>query len=82
MTTEEIMFPELPHYLSVKKVTDLENNNVKVVVESTIHVNPVIEMPTSFSIDFVQSRPGQFKADVLSFVVRRYGLKLEPARYS
>lgn len=76
----EIQFPQLPHYLTVKKGTN--NNTVKIFVESTIHVNRIVEMPTSFSIDFVQSRPNQFMGDVLGFVIKRYGLKLEQVRYS
>lgn len=79
MTTQEVQeikFAELPYYLTVKKLIDREANNVKVVVESKIHVNREVEMPTTFSIDFVQSRPGQFRSDVLNFIVRRYNLNL------
>lgn len=70
----EIQFPELPYYLTVKKIINLDENNVKVMVESRIHVNRRVEMPTSFSIDFVQTRPNTFKNDVLNFINRRYGL--------
>lgn len=80
--TETIKFSELPHYLTVKKITDVESDNVRVEVESTIHTNRVVKMPNNWSIDFVQAKPRQFQADILAFVVNRYGLKPQPVRYS
>jgi hypothetical protein len=72
-------FPELPHYLTIKKVVD--GDTVKVQVESTIHVNRLVTMPTQFSTDFVRNKPNTFRNDVLCFVVRRYGLTLSPRHY-
>ena len=79
MSESVMQFSELPHYLTVKKIVD--DDTVSVVVESTIHVEKVVKMPTSFSIAFVASYPGSFRADVLAFVVKRYGLQREPLRY-
>lgn len=75
----QMPFPELPYYLTVYQIT--EGNTVRIEVESKIHVNKVVEMPTSFSTDFVASKPGTFRKDVLDFIIRRYGLKLEPPKY-
>lgn len=80
MSESVMQFSELPHYLTVKKVVD--GDTVSVVVESTIHVEKVVKMPTSFEVEFVRLYPGTFRADVLAFVVNRYGLKKEPVRYS
>lgn len=73
-------FPELPHYLKVKRIVD--GDTVSVAIESNIHAEKVVKMPTSFSIGFIDLYPGRFRDDVLAFVVKRYGLKQEPVRYS
>ena len=72
MKEEIIQFSELPYYLTVKKI--INDDSVKVVIESKIHVNRLVEMPTSFSIGFVQERPKTFRNDVLNFVVRRFDI--------
>ena len=87
MSTHKMHFPELPHYLTVKRIIERdeyarEGGTVRVVVESTIHVQREIEMPTSFSLGFVQTYPNRFRNDVLCFVTKTYGLKPEPLRYS
>lgn len=80
MTTNVIHFPELPYYLTVKQIVD--GDTVRVQVESKIHVNRVVDMPTQFSVGFVNDRPNAFRNDVLSWVIKRYGLTPEPVRYS
>jgi len=76
-----MVFPELPHYLTIIRKIDKENDQVNVTIKSRIHVNKVVEMPNTWSIGFVQHRYRQFRSDVLSFVVKRYHLKLEAPKY-
>lgn len=80
MQTNTIHFPQLPYYLTVKQVID--GDIVTVFCESKIHVNNVVKIPTSFSTEFVRDRHSEFLRDILSHIVKRYGLKLEPAKYS
>lgn len=75
----EIVFDCLPYYLKVYR--KIENDTVKVEIHSRIHVNKVIEMPNSWSAEFVRDRPNQFMGDVLHFIVNRYGLKEQPLKY-
>lgn len=75
-------FPELPYYLTVKKVIDNETDTVNVVVESKIHVEKEVTLPTSYSIGYTRDRPNRFRAEVLASIVRRYGLKPDPLKYS
>ena len=86
------MFPELPHYLTIYKVlTEAscehssfvgEGDSVGVEVHSTIHENKVVTLPTSCSEGYVNRYPNQWKAETLGAIVRRYGLKPQPLRYS
>lgn len=76
-----IHFSELPFYLTIKKLTNYDTNTVKIVIESKIHVNKIVEMPTLFSIDYVRSEPNAFRSHILSFVVKRYGLHPAPMKY-
>jgi hypothetical protein len=39
-------------------------------------------MPDTWSVGFVQDRCKEFRREILTFVVRRYGLHLEPPKYS
>ncbi len=73
----EIQFRELPFYLTVKMVINRDENIVKIKVESDLHVERVVEMPTKFLIDFVQNQPNAFRAAVLNYIVQRYGLTRE-----
>ena len=82
MKSQIINFTELPYYLTVKKIVDTEKDTVRVEVESTIHVNRIVKMPTEWSIDFVQEKPNQFEGDILAFVVKQYNLKPNPITYS
>lgn len=80
METEHILsFPELPHYLTVVAVMD--EDIVKVLVRSTIHVNKEVKLPTQYSIRYARECHGSMKAEVLSQVVDRYGLRLQPPKY-
>lgn len=85
--TQELHFTELPHYLSVRTITEhdqfhKEGGTVSVEVESKIHVNKVVKLPTLFSVAFVRDKPNTFRSDVLSAIISRYGLKQEPLSYS
>lgn len=75
-------FPQLPHYLTIWRVTEPERDIVRIVVESSVRVNREVRMPTQYSTAFAQSSPSEVEGDILSFVIRTYGLKLEPVRYS
>jgi len=77
---QKMSFPELPFYMTVNKV--IEGEIIGIEVESQVHVERVVKLPTQYYSDFVQSRPNQFRLEVLHAVVRHYGLKLEPVRYS
>jgi hypothetical protein len=80
-------FEELPSYLTVRKIAHLdpddhEGGTVRVEVESQIHVDRVVTLPTQFSVAFVNDRYEQFRLHVLSAIVKQYGLRPEPTRYS
>ena len=77
----EIIFPELPYYFTIVRKIDKENDRVTVVINSRIHVNKTIQMPNTWSVGFVQDRYRQFRSEILSFVVKRYGLRLEDPKY-
>lgn len=79
---QEMAFPELPYYLKVIKTIDLDGDLVSVTIESKIHVERVIKMPNMWSVGFVTAYPNRFRGDVFSFIIKRYGLTLEPTRYS
>ena len=82
-TTEYPMFfSELPYYLTVVKVVDRENDLVSILVRSKIHVNKEVKLPTQYSIDYARDKPNSVEADVLSAVVKMFGLKPEPLKYS
>jgi len=86
------MFPELPHYLTVYKVLtgpcdhrlfhDGEGGSVGVEVHSTIHVEKEVTLPSSCSEGYLKLYPNRWLADTLGTIVRRYGLKPQPLRYS
>jgi hypothetical protein len=77
----KLHFPELPHYLTVEMVYDKENDDVRVVVHSTIHVNKTIMHPMQWTKGFIDKRPKEFAGDVLGWIVKVYGLKPAPFRY-
>ncbi len=81
MNKQEIKFNELPYYLSIYMIVDKENDCVKVEIHSRIHVNKVTEMPNSWSIDYVDSYPRRFRADILAHIIKRYGLQTQPVTY-
>jgi hypothetical protein len=76
----DLHFPELPHYLRVEAVC--RKDIVKIFVHSTIHVNKTVELPTSYSYDYFRDSLADVKVRALGQIVRRYGLKPEPLRYS
>lgn len=76
----KMLYPELPYYLQVNNV--VEGDTVSIVVESRIHLNREIKLPTQYSVGFVRDRPKQFRSEVLLAVVKRYGLKLPEPHYS
>ena len=76
----ELVFPQLPYYLTVSMIVG--NDTVTVEIESTLHVEKLIKMPNSWHVLFVNSRPNGFREDVLNFIVKAYGLKLDEAKYS
>ena len=75
-------FPELPHYLSIFKIFDPEDDEVKVRVHSKFHVNKEIEMPHSWSMAWVLFNPNKFRGEIRDFCIKKYGLQKEPTRYS
>lgn len=76
----DLHFPELPHYLRVEAVG--RNGTVKIFVHSTIHVNKTVELPTSYSYDYFRDSLAYVRGKALFQIIRRYGLKQEPLRYS
>jgi hypothetical protein len=82
-TTEHAMhFPELPYYLTVYKVIDTTKDLVSILVRSKIHVNKEIKLPMQYSIDYARENPDSVRAEAFSAVVKRFGLKPEPLKYS
>ena len=82
-TTEYPMhFPELPYYLQIVKVVDKDRDLVYVLARSKIHVNTEVQLPMQYSIDYARDKPNSVEADVLSAVVKRFGLKAETLKYS
>lgn len=82
ISEHKIHFPELPYYLSIYKQVDRENDNVKVVVRSRVHVNKEIVLPGQYSLDYVRDKQTCFLGDVFCKVIEIYGLKKEPTKYS
>ena len=81
--TESVMqFSSLPYYLTVIKITDRTNDLVTVLVRSKIHVNKEVKLPMQYSLDYARDKPNSVAADVLSAVVKRFGLTAEPLKYS
>lgn len=73
-------FPELPYYLKI--IRRIENNSVFVDIHSQVHVNKIVTMGLSWSVDFVASKHKEFRRDVLNFVISRYGLRKNEEKYS
>lgn len=85
MTTEhQLHFPQLPYYLTVFLVVDKDKDKdlVSAIARSRIHVNKEVKLPMQYSIDYARDKPNSVEADVLSAVVKRFGLKAEPLKYS
>lgn len=84
MTKQEFKmhFPQLPFYLSVYKVVDVEKDLVTVLVRSTVHVNKEAKLATQYSLEFARDKPSYVEGDALAAIVRMYGLKLNPVTYS
>lgn len=86
------MFPELPHYLTIYKVLtgascehssfQGEGASVGVEVHSTIHKNKVVTLPSACTEGYLNRYPIRWQSETLGAIVRRYGLKPEPLRYS
>ncbi len=79
--TTILYFNQLPFYLTVRKITDYAQNRVRVEIESTVHKNKIVKMPTEFSLGFCQAYGSQFMGDVLLFIIKTYGLKKRADRY-
>lgn len=77
----EIHIRELPYYLKVYQKVNKETNTINVEIHSRVHVDKIVEMPHSWSIDFVQDRYKYFLGDVLSFIVKSYGLVRQETKY-
>lgn len=75
-------FPQLPHYLTVVMVVNDQEDIASILVRSTIHVNTEVQLPMQYSIDYARDKPNSVEADVLSAVVKRFGLTAEPLKYS
>ena len=73
----ELHFPELPYYL--KAYLTVGEDNQKVEIHSRFHVEKVVIMPHTWSLDFPMNR---LRGDVFSFIVKRYGLTKDPVSYS
>lgn len=82
MKKTQMHFNELPYYLSFFMITDEKNDCVKVEIHSKIHVNKIHEMPHSWSIDYVATRPQSFAEDVFSYAIKVYDLKPNAVTYS
>lgn len=90
--------PELPSYLTVRVIvgeyptyTTLNGNTytetdegrtVSCEVHSTIHVEPIVKLPSSCSEGYINTYPNRWRGGIIAKVVEMYGLKLEPTRYS
>lgn len=93
-----IDFPSLPSYLKVFRVVgdlptyttlngntytdDREGRIVRVEVHSDIHVSKVVTLPHSWSEGFINARPKEWLGDIHSYIVRAYGLELQPVSYA
>lgn len=82
MTEHQLHLPQLPYYLTVFLVVDKEKDLVSAIARSTVHVNKEVKLPMQYSIDYARDKLNSVEADVLSAVVKRFGLKPEPLKYS
>lgn len=83
MTTEhQLHFPQLPYYLTVFLVIDKDKDLVSAIARSLVHVNKEVKLPMQYSIDYARDRPSSVEADVLSAVVKRFGLQAQPLKYA
>lgn len=82
MERYQMTFPELPHYLTVFKLIDRNEDLVKVEVNSTIHVNKKVILPANWSMGYIRAYPIEFNSEVLSAIVKRYDLTMQPRRYA
>lgn len=76
-TRTELHFPEFPSYLTAYLIR--QENSFKVEVHSMIHVNKIVTMPHTWTLDFPWTR---LRGDVFGFIIQRYGLTKEPERWS
>lgn len=72
--------PELPFYLTVELV-EADEDVVAVRVRSAVHVNKEVILPTRYSKEYINKAKSGFREEVLTAVVRHYGLKAEPLKY-
>ena len=82
MTEHQLHLPQLPYYLTVFLVVDKEKDLVSAIARSTIHVNKEVKLPMQYSIDYAYKKPNSVEAEVLSAVVKRFGLSPKPLKYS
>jgi hypothetical protein len=83
MTTEhQLHLPQLPYYLTVFLVVDKDKDLVSAVARSLIHVNKEVKLPMQYSIDYARDKPNSVESEVLSAVIKRFGLTAEPLKYS
>lgn len=82
MTEHQLHLPQLPYYLTVFLVVDKEKDLVSAIARSKVHVNKEVKLPMQYSIGYARDRPNSVEAEVLSAVVKRFGLSPKPLKYS
>jgi len=80
--TTELFFSKFPFYLKVFMKHNKELDTISVEIHSTIHVNKIVTMPISWSFGFYNVRNNQFRSDIAAFIIKNYGLKLNPVSYT
>jgi hypothetical protein len=83
----EMGFAELPdNFIVIAKCEkwvgafNIIHHSVKVEIHSSLHVEKIVNMPNSFSRDFVEEYPETFRRDVLNYIIKTYGLRM-PFKY-
>ena len=77
MKVHRIHTPSFPYYLKAFKV--IRDNDQKVFIHSRIHVNRIVEMPDTWSLDYPYNK---LHGRVMEYMIKAYGLKLNPTSYS
>jgi hypothetical protein len=88
MRESRIYFPEFPSYISAflqiteSDVMANEGGSVKVRVHSEVHKNDRPMLPTSWTLGAYLKYPNQFRSQIKSQIINRYGLTLNPETWS